>query len=92
MDIFKLANEIASNMSNDEKNSMEEMDMDKMISHVTKNVFKMMNGLNKNQNELTESVDSENIKYLDSLFLFIMSTICSVFVGGLTIFLTFKCF
>jgi len=64
MDIFKLANEIASNMSNDEKNSMEEMDMDKMISHVTKNVFKMMNGLNKNQNELTESIDSENIKYL----------------------------
>jgi DnaJ-class molecular chaperone len=52
-------------MSNDEKNSMEEMDMDKMISHVTKNVFKMMNGLNKNQNELTESVDSENIKYLN---------------------------
>jgi DnaJ-class molecular chaperone len=64
MDIFKLANEIASNMSNDEKNSMEEMDMDKMISHVTKNVFKMMNGLNKNQNELIESDDSQSVKYL----------------------------
>jgi DnaJ-class molecular chaperone len=62
MDIFKLANEIASNMSSDEKNSMEEMDMDKMISHVTKNVFKMMNGLNKNQNESMESPDP--IKYL----------------------------
>jgi len=61
MDIFKLANEIASNMSNDEKNSMEEMDMDKMISHVTKNVFKMMNGLNKNQNELIESIDTESL-------------------------------
>ena len=64
MDIFKLANEIASNMSNDEKSSMEEMDMDKMISHVTKNVFKMMNGLNKNQNELIESDDSQSVKYL----------------------------
>jgi DnaJ-class molecular chaperone len=63
MDIFKLANEIASNMSNDEKNSMEEMDMDKMISHVTKNVFKMMNGLNKNQDDLIES--PESIKYLN---------------------------
>ena len=64
MDIFKLANEIASNMSNDEKSSMEEMDMDKMISHVTKNVFKMMNGLNKNQNELIDSDDSQSVKYL----------------------------
>ena len=64
MDIFKLANEIASNMSNDEKNSMEEMDMDKMISHVTKNVFKMMNGLNKNQDELIDSDDSHSVKYL----------------------------
>ena len=51
MDIFKLANEIASNMSSDEKQSMDEMDMDKMISHVTKNVFKMMNGLKGLHNE-----------------------------------------
>jgi DnaJ-class molecular chaperone len=46
MDIFKMANEIASNMSADERNSIENMDMDKMISHVTKNVFKMMSNLN----------------------------------------------
>jgi DnaJ-class molecular chaperone len=51
MDIFKLANEIAGNMSSDEKQSMEEMDMDKMISHVTKNVFKMMGGLKGLHNE-----------------------------------------
>ena len=43
MDIFKLANEIASNMNADEKVSMENMDMEKMLSHVTKNVFSMMN-------------------------------------------------
>jgi DnaJ-class molecular chaperone len=54
-------------MSNDEKNSMEEMDMDKMISHVTKNVFKMMNGLNNNQNELTDSLrDSGTLRVLSN--------------------------
>ena len=45
MDIFKMANQIANSMSEDEKNSIENMDMEKMISHVTKNVFKMMNGM-----------------------------------------------
>ncbi len=43
MDLFKMANEIAKNMSSDDKNSLENMDMEKMISHVTQNVFKMMN-------------------------------------------------
>ena len=41
-----MANTIANNMSDEEKNSIENMDMDKMLSHVTKNVFKMMNGMN----------------------------------------------
>lgn len=42
MDIFKLANEFAKNMSDNDKNSLENMDMEKMISHVTQNVFKMV--------------------------------------------------
>ena len=41
-----MAQDIANKMSDDEKNSIENMDMDKMLSHVTKNVFKMMNGMN----------------------------------------------
>jgi DnaJ-class molecular chaperone len=44
MDIFKMANQIANNMSDEDKSAIENMDMEKMISHVTKNVFKMMNG------------------------------------------------
>ena len=43
MDIFKLANEFAKNMSDNDKNSLENMDMEKMISQVTQNVFKMVN-------------------------------------------------
>jgi DnaJ-class molecular chaperone len=43
MDIFKLANQIANNMSMDEKTDLDGMDMQDMISHVTKNVFSMMN-------------------------------------------------
>ena len=42
MDIFKMANQLAKNMSDNDKESIESMDMEKMISHVTKNVFKMM--------------------------------------------------
>jgi len=42
MDIFKMANQIAKNMSLDDKDSLENMDMQEMISHVTKNVFSMM--------------------------------------------------
>jgi len=44
MDIFKMANQLANNMSSEDKDAMENMDMEKMISHVTQNVFKMMNG------------------------------------------------
>jgi len=44
MDIFKMATQIAGNMSMDDKESLENMDMEKMITNVTKNVFKMMNG------------------------------------------------
>ena len=43
MDIFKMATEIANNMSSDDKEAIENMDMEKMIAHVTKNVFKVMN-------------------------------------------------
>ena len=43
MDIFKMAAQIANNMSSEDKQAIENMDMEKMISHVTKNVFKFMN-------------------------------------------------
>ena len=43
MDIFKMANQIAKNMSLDEKSDLDNMDMQEMISHVTKNVLGMMN-------------------------------------------------
>jgi len=43
MDLFKIANQLAKNMSENEKDQIEGMDMEKMISHVTQNVFKMMN-------------------------------------------------
>lgn len=46
MDIFKMANEIAGNISSEDKSALENMDMEKMISHVTQNVFKMMGNLN----------------------------------------------
>lgn len=39
-----MATQIASGMSDEDKQAIESMDMEKMISHVTKNVFKMMNG------------------------------------------------
>jgi len=54
MDIFKMANEIANNMSTEDKENMENMDMEKMITHVTKNIFKMMNNNPENQSELIE--------------------------------------
>ena len=38
-----MASQIANTMSDDDKNAIENMDMEKMISHVTKNVFKFMN-------------------------------------------------
>ena len=46
MDIFKMANEIAKNMSLDDKDGLDNMDMGEMISHVTKNVLNMMNNGN----------------------------------------------
>ena len=42
MDIFKLASQIANNISDEDKQSIENMDMEKMISHVTQNIFKIM--------------------------------------------------
>ena len=42
MDLFKMANQLAKNMSESDKDAIEGMDMEKMISHVTQNVFKMM--------------------------------------------------
>jgi len=50
-----MANQIANNMSNEDKQSIENMDMEKMISHVTKNIFKMMN----NQPEETSTNDDD---------------------------------
>ena len=44
MDIFKMATQIANSMSEDDRSAIEGMDMEKMLSHVTQNVFKMMNG------------------------------------------------
>ena len=41
-----MASQIANNMSDDDKSAIENMDMESMISHVTKNVFNMMNGGN----------------------------------------------
>jgi DnaJ-class molecular chaperone len=43
MDIFKMATQIANSMSDEDKSAIENMDMEKMIQHVTKNVFKVMN-------------------------------------------------
>ena len=42
MDIFKMANQIATSMSQEDRDAIEGMDMEKMLSHVTQNVFKMM--------------------------------------------------
>jgi DnaJ-class molecular chaperone len=46
MDIFKMANQIANSMSMDDKEDLDNMDMQEMISHVTKNVLGMMNNPN----------------------------------------------
>jgi len=53
MDLFKMANQIASNMSVEDKDAIENMDMEKMISHVTKNIFKMMKDPGQNDNPLS---------------------------------------
>ena len=57
MDIFKMATELANNMSMEDKNALENMDMQKMISHVTKNVLTMMNNLP--QESVTVGSDSD---------------------------------
>ena len=55
-----MAAQIAGNMSDDDKNSIENMDIEKMISHVTKSMFKVMgNGNNDNLLEEPESEESE---------------------------------
>jgi hypothetical protein len=51
-----MATQIAGSMSDDDKNAIENMDMEKMISHVTKNVFKMMNN-----NDESGSVDLSSL-------------------------------
>jgi len=38
-----MANQLANNLSTQDKDAMENMDVEKMISHVTQNVFKIMN-------------------------------------------------
>ena len=48
-----MASQIANNMSDDDKQAIENMDMEKMISHVTKNVFQMMNN-GGGENNLSE--------------------------------------
>ena len=50
-----MANEIANNMSEDDKQNIENMDMQKMISHVTKNLFKMMNTQENESDHETET-------------------------------------
>jgi DnaJ-class molecular chaperone len=42
MDILKMASQIAENMSAEDKHAIENMDMEKMISHVTQTVFGML--------------------------------------------------
>ena len=70
MDIFKMATQIANNMSAEDKDAMENMDMEKMISHVTKNVFKMMGNVSQEDPppveghcESESDSDSENTIY-----------------------------
>ena len=49
-----MANQIANNMSSEDKEAIENMDMEKMISHVTKNIFKMMNDGDQNNNMFSQ--------------------------------------
>ena len=54
MDLFKMATQIANNMSVEDKDAMENMDMEKMISHVTKNVFTFMNAAGVEQRPIIQ--------------------------------------
>ena len=69
MDIFKMASQIASSMSDDDRNAIENMDMEKMLSHVTQNVFKMMNGTSGSQapDGLTDFMDKFNLGNLKNI-------------------------
>lgn len=51
-----MATQIANSMNDNDKQAIENMDMEQMISHVTKNVFKMMN----NQGPVSEVEQSED--------------------------------
>lgn len=67
-----MASEIASNMSMDDKDSMEGMDIEKMISHVTKNMFKMMDNndtINNNTNNRIQEYSDDSEKTNDLEFL-----------------------
>ena len=58
-----MANQIANSMSEDDRSAIENMDMEKMLSHVTQNVFKMMNGNSETQapEGLTDFMDKFNL-------------------------------
>ncbi len=47
-----MANDIANSMSDQEKNMMENMDMEHMVSHLTKNIFNSMNSGSSNGNPM----------------------------------------
>jgi DnaJ-class molecular chaperone len=64
MDIFKMASDLANNMSSEDKDALQNMDMEQMISHVTKNVFKMMN----NVPQARESSESESENEQDCIY------------------------
>jgi len=68
MDIFKMANQIANNMSAEDKESIENMDMEKMISHVTKNLFKMMNQQPEETGTVEETDDGSDSETDNAIF------------------------
>ena len=61
MDLFKMATQIASNMSAEDKDAMENMDMEKMISHVTKNVFTFMNASGMEQRPIIQEFQPSDV-------------------------------
>ena len=60
MDIFKMASDLANNMSSEDKDALQNMDMEQMISHVTKNVFKLMNNVPQEQAQQSTESESDN--------------------------------
>jgi DnaJ-class molecular chaperone len=59
-----MASDLANNMSSEDKDALQNMDMEQMISHVTKNVFKMMN----NVPQARESSESESENEQDCIY------------------------